>query len=56
MNSDWAERSAVTTARGYSLILCNWFTSQLPVTKRSGGMPFFNKKTTVNGPYIISLF
>ena len=27
-----------------------------PVTKRSGEMPFFNKKTTVNGPYKMSLF
>ena len=39
MNSDWAERSAVTTAQGY-----NYFMQMNPVTKRSGGMPFFNKR------------
>ena len=52
MNSDWAKRSAaVTTAQGY-----NYFMQLGAVTKRSSGMPFFNKKTTVNGPYKMSLF
>ena len=52
MNSDWDERSDVTTARGYNYFLCNWAQSLNVVVQYR----FFNKKITVNGPYKMSLF